>query len=345
VTIGLWILSTLAAVAFVMEGVPWLWPRLFPVPQEELVVDAGIGNAVSESTLSPERTMEVLRRTLAGLGATGDEPGTDIYLPRGKSPRDLELELEGRPALEGTQVSVTRVEDLLHCVRIYDGSRLLLQEYVRPYLPERPVVSSADPPELGLVIIFRTESDAAVREVGRWRAPVAIAVPAAEPHTVRTARQAVWSSKGVVVVVDPLESLHEQTGAAEDAGGVLLEEPLPEGMDPSEWLEPLAREGLYLIDGSGTEGQALEQAAAELGVQYLRRSAHLVIGSPTEAILARNLTVRRGHGIVTIDGTPSGIKTLSEFIAEAREDGYSLRFPNEVAQQHGAVLAGGVSAP
>ncbi|MEE2829533.1 MAG: hypothetical protein VX498_10110 [Myxococcota bacterium] len=334
-TVGLWILSITGAVAFVLVGVPWLWPRLFPVPQVTVEEELQSSEESSSSELTPEYAMEVLRRTLAGLGATGEEPGREIQLPRGKSARDLEQALREDPRLAGAEVYVTQVDDLLYRVRVFRGPTLLLQESVRPWLPERPVVSTADPPELAIIVVFRRENDDGVRQVGQWRAPVAIGVPPSEPHTVRTARQATWSSKGVVVLVSPDADLAEQVGAAAHAGGALLEQAPPEGVDLEDWLRPLLDGDLFLLDASGVEGLALKNAARSLGIRYLRRSAHLDPGDPVTLYLARNLTVRRGHGVVTVDGTDAGIASAETFIEGLRKDGYSLRFAVEVARQHG----------
>jgi hypothetical protein len=330
-TILIWTLVMGGIALFAFKGLPWLWPRLFPVPAS----DSALAGQDGTEALSAELAMEVLRRTLAGLGATGEEEGRGIELPQGRSGRDLELALRADPRLDGSEIYVTRVNDLSHRVRVFDGKQLLLQEDIRPWLPERPVVSTVDPPELGLVVVFRNENDPAVGEISRWRAPVALSIPPDAPHTVRTARRASWSSKGVVVLVDPTRELIEQAGAAEDASGILLEELPPRGTDLAAWLGPLVEDDLFVLDGSGAEGNALQSAAQSLGLDYVRRAAQLRAQEPTSAILARNLAVRRGYGLVTLEGNEVDIEYAAEFVSQAREEGYALRFPVEVARQHG----------
>ena len=333
-TLILWTLFIGCLALFAFKGLPWLWPRLFPVPEEPTAL-AGGSSELQSGPASPELAMEALRRTLAGLGATGEESGRGIELPKGRSARELEQALRAEPRLEGCEVYVTRVDDLLHRVRIFEGKSLLLNESIRPWMPERPVVSSVDPPEVGFVSIFRAQDDAAVAEVSRWRAPVALAVPPDAPHTVRTARRASWSSKGVVILVHPERSLAEQAAAAEDASGIVVEVLPDKDTDLSEWLSPLIADDLFVLDATGVENKALEKAARSLGLDYLRRAAHLDASDPSTAVLARNLSVRRGYGMVTFEGAEVDLPFVTDFVEWAREDGYALRFPVEVARQHG----------
>jgi hypothetical protein len=333
-----WTLVLGGVAMFAFKGLPWLWPQLFPVPDPPS--SAALGDSVdARSDLSPELAMEVLRRTLASLGATGEEAGRGIELPQGRSGRDLELALRADPRLGGCEIYVTRVDDLMQRVRIFNEKTLLLQEDIQPWLPERPIVSTVDPPELGIIVIFRGGNAGSVGEVVRWRAPVALAIPPDAPHTVRTARRASWSSKGVVILVHPDRDLVEQTAAAEDASGILVEELPPPGTDLREWLKPLQPDDLFVLDASGAEGLALQQAAAVLGLDYVKRAAHLDPGDAASAVLARNLSVRRGYGLVTVEGRPADIEFAAVFVNEARSEGYALRFPVEVARQHGAGLS------
>jgi len=335
ITILVWTLVIGGLALFAFRGLPWVWPRLFPVPAAES--EGADGSATdAEEPLSPELGMEVLRRTLAGLGATGEEEGRGIELPQGRTGRDLELALRADPRLDGTEIYVTRVDDLRQRVRIFDGKKLLLQEDIRPWLPERPIVSVVNPPELGVVVVFRYSAQDSVGSVSRWKAPVALAVPPDSPHTIRTARRASWSSKGVVIVVDSSRGLTEQVAAAEDASGVLVEELPASDADLTEWLRPLVTDNLFVLDGSDNEGLALQKAARELGLDYVRRAARLESKDPSSARLARNLTVRRGYGLVTVEGRAADIEFASEFVSETRKEGYALRFPVEVARQHGS---------
>jgi len=283
--------------------------------------------------------MEVLRRTLASLGATGEEAGNGVELPHGRSARDLEIALRADPRLEGTEVYVTRVDDLMHRVRVFHEKTLLLQEDIRPWLPEHPIVSTVNPPELGFVVVFRVGNSEAVGDVARWRAPVALAVPPDAQHTVRTARRASWSSKGVLILVHPERGLAEQVAAAEHASGVLIEQ-LPEGgINLLDWLKPLQSDDLFVLDGTGAEGAALEEAAKRLGLDYVRSAGNLDPTDPQSAVLVRNLTVRRGQGLVIVEGDSASVGFAADFIDGARGAGYSLRFPVEVARQHGGVVS------
>ncbi len=336
VSLLIWTLVVGGLGLFTFKGLPWLWPQLFPVPA---AVEQDGGTAVEQAELRPELAMEVLRRTLASLGATGEEAGNGVELPQGRSARDLELALRADPRLEGTEVYVTRVDDLRHRVRIFHEKALLLQEEIRPWLPEHPVVSTVNPPELGFVVIFRVGNSETVGEVSRWRAPVALAVPPDAPHTVRTARRASWSSKGVLILVQPDRGLAEQVAAAEHASGVLVEE-LPEaGTDLLAWLKPLQSDNLFVLDGTETEGAALEDAAKRLGLDYLKSAGRLDSSDPHSAVLARNLTVRRGQGLVIVEGDHTSVGFAADFVDSARGAGYSLRFPVEVARQHGAAAS------
>jgi hypothetical protein len=334
VTLLVWTLILSGIALFVFKGLPWLWPQLFPLPEgiEEVATDV---EGAERPGLRPELAMEVLRRTLASLGATGEEAGNGVELPQGRNARDLELALRADPRLDGAEIYVTRVGDLKHRVRIFHNKTLLLQEEIRPWLPEHPVVSTVNPPELGVVVVFRGEDGESVGDVARWRAPVALAVPPDAPHTVRTARRASWSSKGVVILVHPDRGLAEQAAAAEDASGVLIEGLPVGGTNLRVWLKPLQDNNLFVLDGSGVEGVALEQAARRLGLDYLRIAGRLDPSDPASVILARNMIVRRGQGLVIVEGDPASIRFGADFIDGARKAGYSLRFPVEVARQHG----------
>ena len=338
-TAGLWLASILLLALLVVRGGPWLWPRLFPAP----VDPASGGPGEDEEALQPALVAELVHRTVVTLGAPGEGSATLIELPRGATARDLELALRADPGLEGAEVYVTAVDDLLWRLRVLQGGRLLHRCDVRPWLPERPLVSGSDPPELGFVVLFEEADDAAVRGVGGWKAPLAVGLPAFAPHAVKSARQAAWSSKGVIVLVDPALPLEEQLLAAPEAGGVLLRSPLPTDVDPATWLEPLDRFGLVLLHGSAGDA-GLRRAADAAGVAVARVAAHL--GTPEAEVLGLNLAVRRGHGVLTVDGTEEGLALLERFIADARSDGFAIHFPVEVARlASGARSSAGVNAP
>jgi len=330
-TAGLWLVSLLLLTLLVIRGGPWLWPRLFPSPEQASAPEAGL-------QLEPALVAEVVHRALVTLGAPGEGSDTLIELPQGASARDLELALRATPDLRETEVYVTPVDDLLWRLRVLQEGRLLHKRDVRPWLPERPQVSGTDPPELGFIVLFEEPDDAAVRRVGAWQAPLAVGLPPFAPHAVKSARQASWSSKGVVVLADPLQDLEEQLLASPEAGAVLVRRPLPDGLDPAAWLAPVQRLGLALIDGTEGDSTALRRAAREQGVPCARLSAHLgaassaPLSAPEGEILGRNLAVRRGHGILTVDGTEEGLAQLEAFIDDARADGYAIHFPTEVAR-------------
>lgn len=324
-TAGLWLASLLLLVLLVARGGPWLWPRLFPAPADEVHTPDP-----TDSALEPALVAEVVHRTLVTLGAPGDGGDTLIELPQGASARDLELALRDAPGLAGAEIYVTPVDDLLWRLRVLQQGQLLHRSDVRPWLPARPQVSGTDPPELGFVVLFEQADDAGVRGVAGWKAPLALGLPPFAPHAVKSARQAAWSSKGVVVLADPAIDLEEQLLAAPEAGAVLLRQPLPGGVDPRAWLEPVDRFGLVLLDGLPGDSAALRRAAEELDVGCARLATHL--GGPEGEVLGRNLAVRRGHGIITVDGTGEGLALLEAFIEDARADGYAIRFPVEVAR-------------
>ncbi|HCP46461.1 MAG TPA: hypothetical protein DIU15_10480 [Deltaproteobacteria bacterium] len=257
-----------------------------------------------------------------------------IYLPRGKTPAELQSRLRAIPRLAGVDIYVTQVDDLLHRFRAFDGPRLLLSRDVRPWLPERPVVSPVDPPEIAFISRFLENDAEQLDRICGWKAPLAVALPPFAAHTVKAARRASRASKGVVLLVDPRDDLKEQLDAVPDASGVLLEQELPETLDPGPWLDPLGRAGLFLLDGRVEDGnQSLAVAASDRGVAYVKMATNLN-GAGSE-ILARNLTVRRGYGFVVADGNEASTSLLRAFIEEVREEGYPMAFPSEVARMHG----------
>jgi hypothetical protein len=331
--LALWVVVLVLLALLVGRGGPWLWPHLFPSPGGGDGGEEPATTSAAGEPLSPVEVAEVVHRTLVTLGLPGEGSASTIELPRGASARELELALRADPRLADAEVYVTRVDDLLWRLRVIQRGEVLLKRDVRPWLPERPVVSGSDPPELGLVVVFRQADEARVREVGRWKSPVALAMDPYAAHAVKSARQATWSSKEVVALVDPAQDLAEQLASAPDAAAVLLEGALPEEIDPAVWLDPLVELRLALIDARTGEPGELRRAAWEAGIPYLRRAGDL--GEPGGAVLARNRSVRRGYGVITADGTEAGLAALEAFVEQARADGYSIVFPAEVAGIHG----------
>jgi hypothetical protein len=315
---------------------PWLWVNLFPAVANEGYSDgapAGLGDAAG-AVPTPEQAAEALHRVLANWGA-GDAPELDtIYLPQGRRPGELQDTLRGLEALSALEVYVTRVDDLLFRLRIFSGPNLLLQRDVFPWLPERPSVSGVDPPETGFIVVLGEHESDALSEVCSWRAPLAIAVPPFAAHAVKSMRFASRCSKGVLLLLDPEDDLADQLAAAPEASGALIESQLEEGVAAQQWLRPLVGAGVFLLDGRASGSlPSLEKPARKLGIPYVRRSGHLRRDS--DLVLARNLTVRRGYGLVSAGTDEDGLSLLKDFIESSRVDGYTLLFPGEVARAHG----------
>jgi len=314
-----------------------LWANLFPgIDQGHSQPGEGGTAGLQPGSLapSPEQAAEALHRVLSNWDV-GDSPELDtIYLPDGRRPRELQDTLRKLEPLADLEVYVTRVDDLLFRLRIFSGKQLLLQREVFPWLPERPAVSGADPPETGfLVILGATETDA-LDEVCRWQVPLAVAMPPFAAHAVKSVRMASRCSKGVVLVLDPNDDVAEQLATAPGASGVLLHEALAQDLALKPWLQGLAERDLFLLDGRPSGSlPSLEKATRELGIPYVQRSGHL--SKESDFVLARNLTVRRGYGLVSAAGSEKGIELLADFIKSAQEDGYSTLFPAEVARAHG----------
>ncbi len=340
-SVGLWVATTLVLALGVVRGGPWLWERIFPGPRE-LGVEAQ--EADEDGLLNPERVAEELHRLLASWGA---EPGPEVetvYLPQGRTPSDLQDALRRRPPLAEAQVYVTEIDELTHRLRVFRGRDAMLNRRVRTWLPERPVVSSTAPPRLAVIPILRSGEMRELRRVLRWKSPLAVGLHPFDPAAVKARREASWASKGVVLVVDPKDELEAQLEAVPEASGVLLEEDLPEGLDVGEWAAQLANADTFFLDGRSRPGGKLVAALEQYRVEVVSRSAHL--GSVEAATVARNLTVRRGRGIVTVDLNPDGVADLQAFIETAEEDGFSLVLPSEVARRPSHPSpAGGPRAP
>jgi len=339
-TATLWLLGVAALALVLVRGSPWALEQLFPVPSA--VEPASAEGAATPAVPSPERVAEIASRTLVTLGAPGESGDDLLGLPRGASARALQDALRAHQGLAGCEVYVTRVDDLEWRLRVFGGGGLLLTREVRPWLPERPVVSSADPPEIGIVVLLEERDDARLRGVGRWKSPLGIGLRPFAAHATASARQIAWDSKEVVAVLSAGEDLAEQLAAAPDAQVALLLHDLDTAVDPGAWLAPLLRRDVALIDGRSADSTELRVAAEAAGVRYLRRAAHL--GDANADVVARNLAVRRGYGIVTVDASDAGIAEAEAFVEGVKAEGYSILFPVEVARMH-AVGGGSRPAP
>lgn len=326
VTPLLWLFAVGALGLLVVRGVPWIWPQLFPADHVTAPPPA------PDAAPSPEYVSEVLSRFLAGWGQHLPSGAVVLELPPGRRPVELQAGLRREPRLAGLEIYVTAADELHHTLRVFSGPTLLLERSVRPWLPERPIVSSSDRPELGVVVLL--EDEAHLRRLGGWKAPLALAIPPFAPHAARSARQASWDGKGVVVVLDPAEDLSEQSRALSEASIVLLRDPLPEGLDLPAWLTVLASQRLALLDGRPGSRASLEQAAHAQGVPWLPVAGALSDAGERRVVWAR--TQRRGGGIVLADASDEGLRELESFIEASRDVGFSLVLPAEVFTAHGS---------
>ena len=308
------LLALAALTLLVLRVGPWLWPQLFPGPAEP-------PPAGEVPPPSPEFVAEVLSRFLAGWGEHLPPDGEPIVLPQGRRAEDLQAGLRLEPRLEGLEVYVTARDDLDSRLRVFAGPQLLLLRDVRPWLPDVPVVSPVDPPTIGVIV--RLNEDAAVgRQVGQWRTPLSLALPAFAAHTAKAARQASWDGKGVVIALQPDAPLLDQIRAVPEASGVLLDF---EPSDPVEpWLAALAARDLALLDARPRAGEGLVDGAKKAGVQLLR------VGDFAERSLTWNLAVRRGYGVVLAE--PGEQASLEEFVEASRAAGFDLEPVDTIAR-------------
>jgi hypothetical protein len=327
-TLLLWGLGLASLALLLVRGVPWVWPKLFPG------TPAAAEAPPDEAPPSPEYVAEVLSRFLAGWGQHLPPGDAVLELPPGRAPRELEDGLRREPRLGGLQIHVTAVDDLHFALRVFAGPRLLLHRRVRPWLPERPIVPSGNRPRLGAVVVLG-DDDELLPRLGAWKAPLGLAMRPFAPHAARAARQASWDGKGVVALMDPDEDLIEQSRALREAGGVLLLEPLPEGLDPTAWLAALASSRQFLLDGVGDE--ALRRAAAAAGVDCQPLAGRL--GEPDGRRVAWALTQRRGAGVVVVDATEGGLTELEAFVEASRDVGFALVLPAEALSGSGGPAA------
>ena len=211
----LWILGAVALTLAVVRVAPWAWQHLLPVPG---TTEASASTPAPALDLpSPEMAAEIVHRTLVTLGAPGDGGDDLLELPRGASARSLQEALRAHEGLRDCEVYVTKVDDLIWRLRVIGAQDLLLTREVRPWLPERPVVSGSDPPELGFVFLLEERDDSRLRSLGRWKSPLAVGIRPYASHAVASSRQAAWDSKEVVLLLTEGEDVAEQLAAAPDA--------------------------------------------------------------------------------------------------------------------------------
>ena len=123
-------------------------------------------------------------------------------------------------------------------------------------------------------------------------------------------------SKGVVLLLDPEDDVSEQLASAPEASGVLLVDGLEDSLDLNRWLRPLVHSNAFLLDGRPSGSlPSIEAPARALGLRYLRWAGQLQHDS--DLVLARNLTVRRGYGLVAARGDDEGIRLLETFLEAA----------------------------
>lgn len=313
---------------------PWLWPRLFPTPappppptQQTLTVDV-VERAFDQALVAaggelPERPQE--------------GPLPVVGLPRGLNPTVLQGALRGDPRLGGASVYLTRADDLLWRLRVFEGSRLVLQRDVRPWMSVAPPHPPSNPPELVVLFDAREADETWLRRVLRWRSPVAVVLPPFAPRTLRRADEAAKASREVVAAVRPGEPLAEQVGAVPHAAAVLLEVALPTEQQTA-WLDWLGREDLALIEACA-EGCVDPAVAGRAGVARLRLAGRLdaeeAAAADAEVALIRNLAVQRGYGVLLADGTKAGAGRVEALLDAAKADGLAIVFAAEAARQHG----------
>lgn len=314
-TIALWAAGALLVAVALFEGGPRIWDSLFPGPA------APARSAEPRVELSEVQATEAVHRFLATWGQHA-QPGATLELAEGRSPAELQRGLRGLSEFEGLEVYVTPRDDLYSTLRVLDGSRTVLQQVVRPWLPERPAVPP-EAPALGFLVFVREADEEVVRRLGRWRSPLAIAVPPFAAHALRVARQATIDRQGVWVIADPAVPLAEQIEAVPGAAGVVVE--AEAGAEPDKWLA--GARATPVLDASSGGRWATAGASALI----LRRVG--AVEEPGFGPTARALAIRRRGGLVTAEGNDAAIAELEGFVETTREDGYRLRLPSEVAQE------------
>ncbi len=313
---------------------PWLWPRLFPTP----VGPAEQGISASLSAAVVERAFD--QALVAGGGELPPRPPGEgslvVALPRGMQPAQLQATLREDPRLATASIYMTRADDLLWRLRVFDGPKLVLQQDVRPWMSVSPPHPLGNPPELVVLLDARGGEDVWVRRVLGWRSPVAVILQPFTPSTLRRADEAARAAREVVVAVDGAEPLAAQLEAVPHAAAVLIESELPGELDRDVWLALLAHEQLVLIDGC-PQGCVSVDEAARAGVGRLRVAGRLSADDAeglAEVALVRNLAVQRGYGVVLTEATREGARRIEGLLDAAKADGVDVVLPAEAARQH-----------
>ncbi len=315
-------------------GAPWLWPRLFPTPGDTPA-------EVTDASLSLEDVERAFDQALiAGGGELPLRPGGTelpvVALPRGMNPGALQSALRQDPRLSAASIYVTRADDLLWRLRVFDGAQLVLERDVRPWMSPKPPHPPGNAPELVVLLDGRSGDDAWVRRILGWRSPVAVVLQPFAPKTLRRADEAARASREVVAAIETSEPLADQLAAVPHAAAVLIEGELPPEVDPSAWLGLLAKDQLVLIDAC-SEGCIDAAGAARAGVPRLRVAGRLTADEAegvAEVALVRNLAVQRGYGVVLTDASKAGARRVEQLLDDAKGDGVEIVFAAEAARQH-----------
>jgi hypothetical protein len=318
----------------VWAGAPWLWPRLFPTPGEAPEQE-------DDASLAVEAVERAFDQALIARGGElparpAGEARPVVALPRGMTPTALQAALRQDPRLSEATLYVTRADDLLWRLRVFDGARLILERDVRPWMSPAPPHPPGNAPELVVLLDGRSGEDAWVRRILGWRSPVAVVLQPFAPSTLRRADEAARASREVVAAIEPSEPLAGQLSAVPHAAAALIESELPPGVDPAAWLGLLAADQLVLIDGC-PEGCFDGAATARAGVSRLRVAGRLTADEAegvAEVALVRNLAVQRGYGVVLTDASKAGARRVEQLLEDAKADGVEIVFAAEAARQH-----------
>ncbi|MCO4769216.1 MAG: hypothetical protein KDA24_04245 [Deltaproteobacteria bacterium] len=344
-TLVLLLLMLLGAAAlwtFGTRAAPWLWVRLFPVP------DVQPEEQETEESVDRETVARALDQAVVTAGGElppkpGAGEGAVVLLPRGMSPKQLEAALRDDPRLRPASVYVTRSDALLWNLRVFDGSDLLLRRELRPWLPASPPHPPSNPPEVVLLVDLR--GDAEGERVLKWKSPLGVVLEPFAPPTLRIASEAAKASRAVVGALRADEPVAEQLAAIPHISAVLMDRALPDTADVSGFLAPLAAAGLTLVDAC-PRGCFDAEEVQKAGVPLLRVATTLGRddgpGADAEQALARNLAVQWGYGVVLAPGTKLGLERAEALVDTAKQDGLPIVFVEEAGRMHGlAPLPGG----
>lgn len=290
--------------------VPALWPQLFPAPgpSQREAPGAPLGEA---------EVVSVLQRLVAARGGSVAEGG-EVQLGEAESPPDLQGEL--RIALgDRAEVYVHPDGPLAWRLRVYSGGEPVWVGPVLPWLPERPQLGHRSP-ALALLMDAPRADDAALRDLLRWKAPLAVALGPDDPEALRAGRRVLEANKELWVRVDDAEQpLGEQLDAFPNASGVLLAL-RPEASWASGWRAELAARGMGAV--------LLWSGAPEPRPGDAAWPGDTAVDRPDRWARLRARALQRGGGALVFG--PDDLAAVEEFIGTAREDGYRLVFPGEL---------------